>query len=217
MLKITTLDEFEMEFAKLGCKYRTKNVDAFNRRLIKNNIDVSFLKDVILIKPEYHRTYFQVSLAKAAKIEEQLQFIEEHFYLLNDWWHVDQLTQFLRKDLSLDLAVNKAKIYVEHPHPFARRWAYVMLMPNLVKKATAFHQITPLFQDDDEYYVVMAEAWLLSSLAIDHPHKTFTYLQSQPLKYNIVGRAIQKICDSSRITQADKEKFKTIRLLYRKS
>ena len=49
--------EFEKEFKeKLGNKYVTKDVDKLNKELIKRKIDVSFLKDIILIKQEYHRT-----------------------------------------------------------------------------------------------------------------------------------------------------------------
>lgn len=74
-----------------------------------------------------------------------------------------------------------------------------MFMPRLVKEKGAFEKIITLLQDDDEYYVVMAEAWLISYLAIHHSEKTLAHLKSKPLKYNIVGRAIQKICDSFRI------------------
>ena len=39
--------EFEAEFAKLGSGYKTKDLDRFNRILIKNRVDVSFLGDHI--------------------------------------------------------------------------------------------------------------------------------------------------------------------------
>ena len=208
--------EFEKGFKeKLGNKYVTKDVDKLNKELIKRKIDVSFLKDIILIKQEYHRTYFQVSLGLIKNVEEQFKFIEDNFYNLNDWWHVDQLTQFISKDLSLDYAYKKAKEYINHPHIFARRWAYVMFMPTLVKDERSFDVIVQLLKDDNEYYVVMAEAWLISYLGIYYPDKTLEYLKTKPLEYNIVGRAIQKICDSFRINDDYKNKFKEIRRIYK--
>ncbi len=87
-------------------------------------------------------------------------------------------------------------------------------MPNPVKE-DRFDDMARLFHDDDEYYVVMAEAWLISYLCIYHPEKTLAWLKTKPLKYNIVGRGIQKICDSFRVSNETKEEFKKLRKLYK--
>lgn len=209
------LKKLEVLLNNLGNNKKTKDVDKLNKILIKSKTDVSFLKDIVLDQQRYHRTYFQVSLGLIKNVEEQFKFIEDNFYNLNDWWHVDQLTQFISKDLSLDYAYKKAKEYINHPHIFARRWAYVMFMPTLVKNERSFDMIVQLLKDDNEYYVVMAEAWLISYLGIYYPDKTLEYLKTKPLEYNIVGRAIQKICDSFRINDDYKNKFKEIRRIYK--
>ncbi len=207
--------QFEQEFSGLGLDYKTKDVDRFNRRLIKRQEDVSFLKDIVLEKQQYHRTYFQVSLAQINSLEEKLAFIEENFDKLQDWWHVDQLSQFVDKDLTFDYAYEKAKDYIESDMPFARRWGYVMFMPSLVKDTDVADKLFALFKDDEEYYVQMAEAWLISYLGIYAPEKTYAYLSTCPLKYNIAGKAIQKICDSFRVSAEWKAKFKEVRNLYK--
>lgn len=209
------LSEFEAEFSQLGSNYKTKDVDRFNRSLIKRKEDVSFLKDIVLSKQEYHRTYFQVSLAEKKGIEEKFAFIEENFDKLQDWWHVDQLSQFVDKELTFDFGYEKAKVYVQSELPFARRWGYVLFMPSLVKEACVAEKIFPLFKDDDEYYVQMAEAWLISYLGIYEPEKTLAYLEGCPLKYNIAGKGIQKICDSFRVSRDWKERFKEVRKKYK--
>lgn len=206
--------ELKQEFDRLG-DYKTKDIDKLNRRLIKENIDVSFLKDFILKEQEFHRTYFQVELGLIKNSLERLSFIEENCYLLNDWWHVDQLTQFVGP-LDLDEVYRRTTQYVNHPHPFMRRWGYVIYMPTLVKDEKSFDLIVSLLKNDDEYYVVMAEAWLISYLAIYHPSKTYEYLSNCNLDYNIVGKAIQKILDSFRISDEWKEEFKLIRKKYKK-
>lgn len=99
---------------------------------------------------------------------------------------------------------------------FARRWGYVLFMPSLVKESAGAESLFLLFQNDDEYYVQMAEAWLLSYLAIYAPEKTWNYLTTCSLDYKIVGKAIQKICDSYRVSDEVKVKFKEIRKLYAK-
>ena len=128
---------------------------------------------------------------------------------------VDQLPQFLGKSLNLELAYEKAKVYVESNLTFTRRWGYVIFMPSLVKDKKSFDLIVSLLKNDNEYYVIMAEAWLISYLAIYHPEKTYKYLSDCNLNYDIVGRAIQKICDSFRIDIEYKNKVKEIRKKYK--
>lgn len=209
------LSEFEAEFAKLGDHYKTADVSRLNRALIKNQADVSFLADLILEKQQYHRTFFHVSLAQLSTIEEKLAFIETHFDKLQDWWHVDQLSQAVDHQLTFDIAYEKAAQYVKSDLPFVRRWGYVMFMPTLVKQAQAPDKLFPLLHDDDEYYVQMAQAWLISYLAIHHPERTLAYLAGCPLRYNIAGKAIQKICDSYQISNDTKARFKTLRKNYK--
>lgn len=61
----------------------------------------------------------------------------------------------------------------------------------------------------------MAEAWLLSYLGIYYHEKTLDYLSDCPLKYNIAGKATQKICDSYIISDECKTQFKGIRKRYK--
>ncbi|MCD7864329.1 MAG: hypothetical protein LUG61_12680 [Lachnospiraceae bacterium] len=96
---------------------KTKDIDRYDRGLIRAKADVSCLKDYVLVNPLVHRTYFQVSLGKLKDAETQFQFIEDNEDLLQDWWHVDQLTQFLRKPLDFDFAFSKAKRYVHSSKP----------------------------------------------------------------------------------------------------
>ena len=131
-----TLQEFEIAYKKACGKKKTKAVDTFNKKLIKEGVDVSFLKDMILDRQEYHRTYFQVSMGLLKTVEEKLEFIEQNFDKLWDWWHVDQLSQFVDKYLEFDYVYAKAKEYINNPHPFARRWGYVIFMPSLVKDSS---------------------------------------------------------------------------------
>lgn len=210
-----TLSELEIEFKKLG-SYKTKDIDKLNKRLIKENVDVCFLKDIVFKRQELYRTYFQVSLARMKNVNDQFKFIEENFYLLNDWWHVDILPQFL-KEFDLDFAYAKACEYIKHENPFVRRWGYVLFMPSIVKDELAFDKIVSLLKNDNEYYVIMAEAWLISYLAIYHFDKTYDFIKNDNvLSYDIIGRAIQKTCDSFRVSSVNKDKIKELRIKYKK-
>lgn len=93
--------------------------------------------------------------------------------------------------------------------PFIRRWGYVLFISKLCKGHA--EKILPLMHDDDHYYVQMAEGWLIAELAVHEPETVYAWMQKNDLKYNINGKAIQKICDSFRITDEWKTEFKKLR------
>ncbi len=205
------LREFEKEFARLGKNPKATVVDKYNRQLVKGRVDVSFLKPVIADHEEYYRTYFQVSIATRTTLDDKFAFLEDNFDLLHDWWHVDILMGYLGDSLDFDYAYQKAKQYVNSKLPYVRRFGYVLFIPRLVKEKKNLAKLFALLKDDDVYHVVMAEAWLISFLAMCDANATFDYLKHCELKYNIVGKAIQKICDSFVISPADKTRFKSLR------
>ncbi|HOO06832.1 MAG TPA: hypothetical protein PLH83_10155 [Ruminococcus sp.] len=57
----------------------------------------------------------------------------------------------------------------------------------------------------------MGQAWLIAELAIFEPERVFDWMKDNGLRYSINGKAIQKICDSFRISDEWKEKFKSLR------
>lgn len=190
---------------------KTKDVDRYNKRLIKAKTDVSTLRDEVLENQLLHRTYFQVSMGLLKSYEEQLAFIEENEDLLQDWWHTDQLPQFLLKPIDFDFAFQKAREYVVSPKTFTRRWGYVLFLAGLQKDTAHTKEILSLMKDDDEYYVQMAQAWLICDLAVYNPTDTIEFIKNSTLKYNILGKAIQKMCDSYRISGEDKQYVKSLR------
>lgn len=196
-------------------KLRTADVDKIAYQYLEDEVDVSALYPHIKESGAIHRIYFVVSLQSIKTLEYKLQFIEDHFSDLNDWWHVDLFPQLLRKGPKFDFVYQKAKKYCKSPLLFARRWGYVIFLTGWQKDPSNTKKILSLFHDDDEYYVQMGEAWLLADLTIYNPEECLEYIASKPLKYNIIGKAIQKICDSFRIPDDVKNKVKELRKLYK--
>ncbi len=210
-----TFEELERAYEALGPDPKTKAVDGLNKRLIREKADVSFLRPYVNTHQQYFRTYFQVSLAYLPSAQEKLGFIEDNFDLLHDWWHTDCLIPCLGNKLSFDCAFQKAKGYVESPLPYVRRWGYVLFIPRLIRDPAKIEPLFSLLKNDTEYHVVMAQAWLISCLAMCDPDRTWRYLKDCGLDYSITGRAIQKICDSYVVCQADKARFKALRPMLR--
>ncbi len=190
---------------------KTKDLDTLSKRLIKSVTDVSEIKDYILPNQVLHRIYFQVSLGLITDISKQFSFIEDNEDYLQDWWHVDQLTQFLIKPIDFEFAYDKAKRYINSNKTFTRRWGYVLFLTGLQKDPKNTKEILSLIKDDDEYYVQMAAAWLICDLAVFNPKDTIVYIETCGLKYSILGKAIQKMVDSYRISDEDKEYVKSLR------
>lgn len=198
-------------------KLKTADVDAIAEKYLKDGVDVTPLYDHIKESGSILRIYFYVSLKSIEGFEDQIKFIEDHFQDLNDWWHVDMLPQLIRKNKapSFDFVFDKAKEYVNHPLTFARRWGYVIFLAGFQKDPTQAKKILGLFHDDEEYYVQMAEAWLLADLAIFNPQAVLDFIASKPLHYNIIGKGIQKMSDSFRIDDEIKTRAKELRKIYK--
>lgn len=200
------IQEFEEEYSKLA-DTKTATLDKFCRRLIKEQVDVSFLRGL----NQYFYIYQQVEIKEKHTLDEKFQFIESTFELMNDWVHTDGIMKFLGSELDFDYAYEKAKLYVTSEWPYARRLGYVIFIPRLTKDKKNVDKLLRLFKNDEHHHVIMAQAWLLSFLAMCDVDKTYAYLKTCDLKYNVVGKAIQKICDSYIISIEDKERFKSLR------
>lgn len=202
-----TREQVQNDLNALPVHYKTADVDRLIRQYVKQKADVSPLRPYILAQQQFHRIYYYVSLNQIRNVNQRMNFIHENL-LFSDWWHTDQIISFVA-DLEFDTALRYAKSYIHSEDPFVRRWGYVLFISRLCKGHAA--EILPLMHDDEEYYVQMAEAWLIAELAVHEPETVYHWFHQNELKYNINGKAIQKICDSYRIADEWKEKFKKLR------
>lgn len=206
-----TCQQVQCDLDALPEKHKTADVDRLIRRYVKEKADVSALRPYILEKQQFHRIYFYVSLEQIRNVEERMAFIHENL-LFSDWWHTDQVISYVA-DLEFSKALNYARDYMVAEDPFVRRWGYVLFISRLCKGHA--EEILPLTHDDDHYYVQMAQAWLIAELAVHEPEAVHAWMERNKLKYSINGKAIQKICDSFRISEEWKAAFRALRLALR--
>ena len=67
--------------------------------------------------------------------------------------------------------------------------------------------------NDDRYYVMMAEAWFLATAAITHKNEVLNLLKLDKYSATLRRKTISKISDSFRISENDTKEFKQIRSL----
>ena len=202
-----TKEQVQKDLDALPEHYKTGDVDRLIRRYKEQRADVSALRPYILAEQQFHRIYFYVTLDQIRNVDERMAFIHENL-LFSDWWHTDQLIHYVA-DLDFDTALRYAREYIHDEDPFIRRWGYVLFISRLCKGHAG--ELLPLMHDDDAYYVQMAEAWLVAQLAIWEPEAVWEWFRKNDLKYNINGKAIQKICDSYRIPGDWKRRYKELR------
>lgn len=207
-----TKEQVQNDLDALPEHYKTGDLDRLIGRYVKAKADVSALRPYILTEQQFHRIYFYVSLEQLKTVEERMAFIHNNL-LFSDWWHTDQLIGYV-SDLDFDVALQYAAGYVHSEDPFIRRWGYVLFISKLCRGHAA--QLLPLTHDDEHYTVQMAQAWLVAELAVFEPEAVYRWFAENNLKYNINGKAIQKICDSFRICDEWKEKYKQLRPELRK-
>ena len=207
-----TKEQVQKDLDALPEHYKTGDLDRLIGRYVKAKADVSALRPYILTEQQFHRLYFYVSLEQLKAVEERMAFIHNNL-LFSDWWHTDQLIGYV-SDLDFDVALQYAAGYVHSEDPFIRRWGYVLFISKLCKGHAS--QLLPLTHDDGHYSVQMAQAWLVAELAVFEPEAVYRWFAENDLKYNINGKAIQKICDSFRISDEWKEKYKQLRPELRK-
>lgn len=209
MIQATT-EMIRRDVGALPENYKTKDVDALIKRYVREGYDVSCLRGVILREQDLHRIYFYTALLPMKDVQARAAFIDRNL-LFADWWHTDQLIHFVA-DLPFDTAMAYARRYVTDENPFIRRWGYVMWISKLCRNEARLGEILALLKDDGAHTVQMAQAWLMAELAIFFPDRVWQWMNTDnTLLYNINGKAIQKICDSFRISQEDKARFKALR------
>ena len=91
---------------------------------------------------------------------------------------------------------------------YERRFCYVFGLKHW--KNPRILDIFPLLQTNEEYMVMMAEAWLLATVAIQYPDQVYTYLEHLD-DVALKRKTISKMSDSFRISDEQKVRFKKLR------
>ena len=180
------------------------------RQLVKEHIDDSELK---LEDFEHHKflevdcIYFGLGLSRLNDIDSQLQFLLNNLKYAASWAVTDTLTTYLKK-CSFEKYWDFFLLTNNSDYTYTRRFAYVFALKFSNDKRV--FETFKYFKPNEDYMVMMAEAWLISFAAINFPKEVYDYLsvlEDDALK----RKAISKICDSYRFSDEAKEKYKSLR------
>lgn len=166
------------------------------------------LKDFVLGKYlEVDFIYFGLSLSRLKTSQEQLEFLNKKIKLAKSWAITDCSATFLNKysfSQYWDFFISN----YESSYVYARRMAYVLGLK--LYKDKDIVKVLPYIKRNEEYMVMMAEAWLLSVIALVNQDEVYNYLKK--LDDSVLKRkTISKICDSFRYSEDSKNRFKLLR------
>ncbi len=151
-----------------------------------------------------------IGLAKMP-IQEKLQQIKKFVPKIDNWAVCDvscagfkvkekeQLWEFI-------------KTYQNSKKEFELRFMIVMMLDHFVEEKyvqSIFATIDTI--KNDEYYVQMAVAWLLSVLYVKFPKETLVYLKRTNIDNFTFNKAIQKMIESYRVNKEDKEMLRKLK------
>ena len=96
---------------------------------------------------------------------------------------------------------------------YETRFAVIMLMDYYLEDEYIDEVLTIFSRiNSDCYYVNMAVAWAVSAAFVKYRAKTIALLKSSELSADVQNKAIQKIRDSYRVSQEDKDYLKSFKI-----
>ena len=151
--------------------------------------------------------YFALSLSRLTTIDEQLEFLSNNIYKAKSWAVTDCLSSYMKK-MPFEKFWGFFLKNNDSPYTFTRRMSYVLGLKCYKDKRIL--GTLPYIQKDEEYMVMMAEAWLLATVTICYEDEIFDYL-SKCEDNTLKRKTISKICDSFRFSEESKRRFKSLR------
>ena len=151
--------------------------------------------------------YFGLGLCRCKDVNEQLDFLDKNISKAKSWAITDCISTYIKKIKFEQFW----KFFIKNQdskYTYSRRMAFILALKFYKDKEIL--KTLDYIKPDEEYMVMMAEAWLLATIAICYPNEIFDYL-SKTNDLILKRKTISKICDSYRFDEVAKERFKSLR------
>ncbi len=167
-------------------------------------------RDEFLSWPNYetYETALIIALAMAYStktLDEKLDFFFDFYKDCDSWAIVDSVAMTMKlKKVPFKEIKPKLLRFIKSKDTFVHRFAIVVLL-NYYLDEPNLNTIFKLISDKEDYYIMMAEAWLLATAYTKCPSITYEYLKNAKLSMPLKKKTLQKIKDSYRISDENKQ------------
>ena len=159
---------------------------------------------------EYLLQAFIISKIKDMKLQQK--YLDKYLPQVDSWAHTDSLKYFINKKNEKEWW-EYSLILLKSKDTFKRRCGIMIMFKYFVTTDylnDIFSAINTL-QDEQEYYVNMAVAWLVCECFIKRRSETLLFLQNNKLNTFTQNKAISKCRDSFRVSKEDKDMLLTLK------
>lgn len=192
---------------------RSPNYKLILKELKTLPLDVTndFLKE---LPHQYHEeNCLHIALINKTKnYDECLAALENFLPYINSWAVSDGLNPpSLKKNKQLLLP--KLEQWIRAEAPFTKRVGMLLLMKYFLDDDYKPEYLElPASIRSDEYYVNMMTAWLFAEALVKQWDTALPFIQNKKLAPWTHNKAIQKACESFRVSDEHKEYLKTLRI-----
>ncbi len=186
------------------------------RHLAKEKLKTDYLTFLKYCGDKYYEEVF-IEGQVIAGIKDENIFLE-HFYKflpkIDNWAICDSFCNSLKrmkKDPDKYFPIVK-ELSLKDQEVFTSRVGLICILNHFIDEKYLKEIFTILDTiKSDEYYLNMAEAWLVCELYTKYPKETTKYLKKNKLNKFTHNKAISKIHDSYRISKEEKEYLNTLK------
>ena len=200
------------EYQKFNQKIvKTDNIIGIRLPILKNIAKIIAKNDYLsFIKNNKHQYSEEIMLHGLVitylKIDfnESIKLFDEYIKYIDSWATCDSVVMNYKiVSKNLDICLIKIKEYLKSDKPFIKRVGIVLLFYYL--NDDYIDEVLKLINSikSEDYYVKMANAWLISICLVKYYDKTVKFLKSWQLDDWTYNKALQKAIESYRIKDKD--------------
>jgi len=163
---------------------------------------------------KYHEeNCLQIALINKIKnYDECLAALENFLPYINSWAVSDGLNPPVLKKNRMQL-LPKLELWIKAEEPYIKRVGMLLLMKYFLDDDyKAEYLELPASIRSDEYYVNMMTAWLFAEALVKQWDTAITFIQNKKLDTWTHNKAIQKACESFRVSDERKVYLRTLKI-----
>lgn len=187
------------------------------RKLAKQITRADFWQFLDGFEPYYYEEVLITGIVIATApmgLAERLDYVAWFVPQINNWAICDCFcASFNFCDADLPMAWDFITGYASSAEEYSLRFMFVMILDHFIRREylERIFALLDTIQSSD-HYVEMAKAWLVAELFTKFRDETLDYLMHDQLSVFAHNKAIQKACESCRISDADKQTLRGMKL-----
>lgn len=187
------------------------------RKIAKEIVKGNFKEFIKTCIPVYHEELLLLGIVIASSDMEYNDFkmeMNDFVKRIENWAACDTFCSSIKKQINKNKKEywNDMTLYLRSKNDWIVRVALVSMLQYYLEE----EYIQKVLQrcdsvKSDFYYVKVAQAWLIAEAYIKCKQQTIVYLKKSSLHKWTFNKAIQKICESNRVSIEEKEELKKLK------